>query len=87
MRKKSSKSKGAPAAAVQVVSVRHGSLIFRGCENHPDRSNSSCARIRFEDTNKVLTTEELWRALQDLEVKHANDPSSATGADNQDRKI
>jgi hypothetical protein len=64
----------ANAGCVQrVVSVRHGNLIFRGCENHPDRSNSSCARIRFEDTNKVLTFEELWQVLQDLEAKHAND--------------
>lgn len=56
------------ASLKRVVSLRHGSLVFRGCKNHPDNSNSCCAKIRFDQTNEILTTEQVWEIMTEINL-------------------
>lgn len=48
-----------------VVSVRFGELKLCGCENHPDRLDLSCAKIRQSD-GTALNALQVWEVLKEL---------------------
>lgn len=64
----------------RVVSVLFGELKLSGCENHPNRLDLSCCKIRQAD-GTALTTKQVWEVLNELAAaKHANDQRQATAS-------
>lgn len=54
------------AAAIALHNEKnHGELYFGGCEQHRDRVDLSCARIRRVKDGLPLTTAEVWDALSE----------------------
>ena len=49
-----------------------GELAFKGCKDHPNGENDSCAKIRIASTDEVLNHLQLWEVITKLDAELAS---------------